>query len=192
MRVQSAFEVLLKQVAHELGTEDPNIVDRCNTPPNVTVDERAPLDRTTPDLGVRMENTRIVIPKVSDALVDPLIAKLALDWLFSPYLRHLPDPAHQISFLTPWFLLKKAGKWLTPWEQLWAEVFPSPIHHGGWEFSREWLIRAAEDDDILLLFDFHDCVKTCGQWPAPEAHPDLHGRLLGRLLCPSPFCQNPQ
>lgn len=51
MRVQSAFEVLLKQIAHELGTEDPNIADRSNTPPKVKVDERVPLDRTTPNLG---------------------------------------------------------------------------------------------------------------------------------------------
>ena len=116
MLVQSVFEVLLKQVAHELGTEDPNIVDRSYTPPNVIMDERAPLDRTTPNLGVRMENTRIVIPKVSNALVEPLLAKLALDWIFFPYMQHLPDPAWQVTFLAPWFLLKKAGRWQTPWE----------------------------------------------------------------------------
>ena len=85
MRVQSVFEVLLKQVAHELGTEDPNIVDRSKIPPNVKEDERASLDRTTPNLGVRMDNTRIVIPKVSETLVEPLLAKLTLDWLFFDY-----------------------------------------------------------------------------------------------------------
>ncbi|MFQ5822007.1 MAG: hypothetical protein ACE5I5_18620 [Candidatus Heimdallarchaeota archaeon] len=46
-----------------------------------------------------MENAQIVIPRVSDALVEPLLAKLAFNRLFFPYLQHLLDPAWQVSFL---------------------------------------------------------------------------------------------
>ena len=90
-----------------------------------------PLDRTTPRLVVRIEKAWIVIPRVSDIIVEPLLAKLTFDWLFFLYLLHLPDPAWQVSFLAPWFLSKKPGEWQNPWEQLWAEVFPTPIYHGG-------------------------------------------------------------
>ena len=79
------------------------------------VEKKAPLDRTTPSLGVRMENAQIVIPRVSDALVEPLLAKLAFDWLFFPYLQHLPDPAWQVSFLAPvYFLFNITSQMLSP------------------------------------------------------------------------------
>ena len=84
---------------------------------------------------------QIRISNVPEEFSEPVLVKIAFDWLFLDYFQKLPEPSHQLSFLTPWFLLKKPGKWQTPWEQLWEEVFPTPVLHRSLEFSREYLIR---------------------------------------------------
>jgi len=163
MSLQGHFEISVKEIMRLLGKEDPRIVKRSTKLPKIKVNLEKELDLSKPDLGVQLGPDRIFLPKVPEEIVDPLLTKVAFDWLFLPYLQNLPEPAHQFSFLTPWFFLKKSGKWMTLWGQIWKEVFPFPIYHEGQEFSRQYLLSCQLHDDVLLLRDFRACVEKCTQ-----------------------------
>ena len=158
MLIQRRFETSVKKIVRLLKKKDPWIDERHTKLPKIEVNLEKELDTSEPHLGVLIEKDKIVIPRILEDLLDPFLAKIAWDWVFLPYLQKLPDPAYQFSFLIPVFVLK-SGKWQTPWDQLWTKVFPTPIYHGGYEFSREYLLGIYDYDESLLLLDFFDCVK---------------------------------
>ena len=138
---QKIFEKFISEIVQLLQKEDPVLVVRSKTVPKIERDLKRKLDPLLGmNLGVHIENNKIVIPKIPEELIEPFLAKTAFDWLFQPYLSLLPEPAHQISFIIPWFVLK-TGNWRTSWEQLWEKVFPTPIFHEGLEFSRQFLLQ---------------------------------------------------
>lgn len=154
MSVQIAFENFITDLVRLLQTEDPRAVHRSKILPALEIDPKKEINLSSgPDLGVQISDDRIILPRIPEEILDPFLGKIAFDWLFHAYLQNLPEPAHQFSFLMPWFLLK-TGKWQTPWEELWLDVFPAPFYHKGQEFSRDLLLRSYKDDDILLISDF--------------------------------------
>ncbi|MFX0197511.1 MAG: hypothetical protein ACFFCW_15415 [Candidatus Hodarchaeota archaeon] len=160
MSLQGCFETYIKKIVRLLEGEDPRIVERSTKIPKIEVNLEQELDLSGTNLGVHLGTEKILIPKVPEVILEPLLVKVAFDWLFHPYLMASPKHVHQFSFLMPWFLLKKSEEWLTPWEHLWDEVFPTPIYHGMREFSRQYLLLTYEHDDILLFLDFHISLKT--------------------------------
>ncbi|MFQ6126816.1 MAG: hypothetical protein ACE5R6_19740 [Candidatus Heimdallarchaeota archaeon] len=159
MLIQRRFETSVKKIVHLLKKKDPRIIERRTNLPKIEINLEKELDTLRPHLGVLIEKDKIVIPRVSEDLLEPLLAKIAWDWVILPYMQKLPDLAYQFSFLIPVFVLK-SGKWQVPWDQLWAEVFPTPIYHGRYEFSREYLLGTYDYDEDLLLLNFLNCVKS--------------------------------
>jgi len=157
---QMYFEKFLSEIVQLSQKEDPVLVVRSKTIPKIELNLEQELDPFLGmKLGVQIENNKIIIPKIPEELIEPLLAKTAFDWLFQPYLSKLPEPTHQFSFLIPWLVLK-TGSWQTSWERLWKHVFPNSIFHEGMEFSRQYLLHSYAQDDILLFFDFHICIKA--------------------------------
>ena len=110
MSVQRVFEKFVTEIVQLLQKEDPLLVERKKTLPKVEIDlERELEPGLGPGLGIQMEGDKIRLPPILEELIEPLLVKTAFDWVFLPYLLHLPELAQQFSFLTPWFFLKKTG-----------------------------------------------------------------------------------
>ncbi len=163
MEIQRSFETCVNKIMELLKSADPDpwLIERSKKPPKIEIEQGSEIDPSDNIfLGIKIEDHRILIPRVSDEIMEPFLYKTAFDWVLLPHLQILPDPARQFSFLLPWFFLKKSNMNLIAWEILAKKVFKTPVNHGNDpEFSLDYLIWTYQQDDVLLFSDFYACLQ---------------------------------